>query len=294
MKPRIINLAGLSLIVLLLSNTFASVDAVANFPNWVPQNTDIEDFALLWNETTYSDNFICSDAENLSVYSQVWYSNNSQDETVSFIASAITDLDLDILKEKLSWQMNLLVAIGFPEFSGKTSWDLFIFILNQTYGDMGEVTSELTNWEAAYECNTTGTIFNYFIIGMVDESKMAISFALELNSNYWLSLLDDQMGQIIGGIVSTLLKLAAFISTLGIACPESSGDTSVPVSQISQGVTGESQYTSRDDMIDFNSKMGIFINPKAAIPGYSIGIMVGAFFLICPIVLVLESKKRHQ
>ncbi|UYP48248.1 hypothetical protein NEF87_004533 [Candidatus Lokiarchaeum ossiferum] len=293
MKTRIINLAGFSLIVLLLSNTLTSVDAVTNFPTWVPQNTDIEDFTLLWNETTYSENFICSEAENLSVYSQVWYRNNSQDETVSFIASAITDLDLDILNEKLSWQMNLLVAIGFPEFTGKTSWDLFIFILNQTYGEMGEVTSELANWEAAYECNTTGSIFNYFIIGMVDESKMALSFALELNSNYWWTLLDDQMGQIIGGIVSTLLKLAAFISTLGIECPESSGDPAVPVSQISKGVIEESQYTSREDMVDFNSKMGTFINPKAAIPGYSIGIMVGTFLLICPILFVIEFKKKH-
>lgn len=265
-------------------------------PTWVPTESDIPGYNQLWNDQIEREGFICTQ-QNLTIYTSVWYQNDSENHAVVFIAEALADLEVEFSSENLPLTSKIIIQLVFEDFSGNTGWDFFIYLLNKTYGGMYDITAELKGWNNAVECNVDETQYNYFIIGILDGTKLGVSFALVVDSDFWFGLLGEQIAAFIGGYISAIMLTVSFFLTIGYTCPSSSS-----IEQAAQGIpssnifssprSGDDTYTNRVDMLNFNSKIGLFINPKTMIPGYITGIVVGSFLIA--IIIMKKKVISHQ
>ena len=165
-------MVGTLLICVMMFSIAANVQA-AEVPEWVPKEKDISGYQLMFSNATSVENFICSDGENMTVFSQLWYKNNTASNTTVFIAQGFLDMGKDYFGE--SFSASEKITLSRMGFSGvNTRWDFFVAVMNMT-GIAQEI--EIDGWDRCIEWNLTGTWFQYMIFGTIG-TKVVISFAL--------------------------------------------------------------------------------------------------------------------
>jgi hypothetical protein len=246
-------------------------------PTWLPGDEDIEDYNLLWYHELDLENFLDPESENFTYYTQLWYQNNSEDLTTAFIGEAFVDFGDDYMDQKV----NPLIKTFLTDFDGETVWDLLVWVLEDAALDgIVDISDDLSGWDHAIELNVSDTLFRYIIIGTLD-TKFGMSFALEINQEYWFSLTEEDFGSIFGFIVESFMVIISTFTFFGspLGAQDSIQTTPKPAGPV---------YTERENMIEFNSMVGIIVNPDRGIPGYSIV----ALALASLMTVVYIKKKR--
>lgn len=275
-KVYILSVCGL--ISLMLFSMIPQQVAAETMPSWLPKETDLTDYTLLWNGSDSFDNFICSDQANISIYNQIWYKNVTANQTSAVIAQAYLDIGSKVFDEELEIDNSTrwIFDLTFPDFDGTTRWDFFVYIIDKI-GKTADITAEL-GWDHAIELNSTG-LFSYLICGTIG-TKLVISYALELKST-WFLYSDLLIATAMAGLVTGFIGFMALFTTWGAECPSPSaaGGDVIP--------TAVQQTTSRDDMIAFNKEVGETIG-GGSIDGVS-PIFVA---LIASVTIMIIIKKR--
>jgi hypothetical protein len=264
---------GTLLFFIMVFSISANVQA-AKVPDWIPDEKDISGYNLMFSNATSVENFVCQDAENMTIYSQLWYKNNSAGNTTAFIAQGFIDMGKDYFGESFSAQEKLMLsAMGFRNVN--TKWDFFVQVMNMT-GIANEI--KIEGWDRAIEYNLTGSWFQYMIFGTIG-SKVVISFALEIDQDYWWGLSQEDLGLILTIVITSFVSMVAAFSSIGATCPSSASI---------QPAAG-STYTPKEELIAFNSLIGKALAEKK-IDGFSVILVLcvsvsSAMFLI---------KKRYS
>jgi len=262
---------GAMLICIMVLSITSNVQAAA-VPEWVPTEKDISGYHLLFSNATSVENFICSDGENMTIFSQLWYKNDTSGNTTAFIAQGFLDMGKDYFGESFSTTEKLILeAAGFSNVN--TKWDLFVKVMNLT-GIATEI--KIDGWDRCIEWNLTGTWFQYMIFGTIG-TRVIISFALEINQNYWWGLTEQDLGEILTVIITSFVSMVAAFSSIGATCPSSS----------SVQPTASSSYTPKEELIAFNSLIGKALSEKK-IDGFSLVLVLS--ISIFSAILVMKKK----
>jgi hypothetical protein len=251
----------------------ANVQA-AEVPEWLPEDTDISGYHLMFSNETSVENFVCSEGENMTIFSQLWYKNDTAGNTTAFIAQGFLDMGKDYFGESFSASEKIMLsAMGFPNVN--TKWDFFVRVMNMT-GIAKEITIE--GWDRVIEWNLTGTWFEYMIFGTMG-SKVIISFALQIDQNYWWGLTQEDLGAVLTLIITSFVSLVAAFSSIGATCPSSSAVQPAAAAA----------YTPKEELIAFNTLIGKAL-PEKKIDGFSVVFMLS----ICVFSTILLIKKKYS
>ncbi len=257
--------------LIMILSISANVQA-ATIPDWVPDGKDISGYNLMYSNATSVENFICTSGENMTIYSQLWYKNNTSGNTTAFIAQGFLDLGKDYFGESFSAQDKAMLALmGFKNVN--TRWDFFVQVMNMT-GISKEI--KIEGWDRAIEWNLTGTWFQYMIFGTIG-GKVIISFALEVDQDYWWGLTTEDLGWVLTIVITSFVTMVAAFSTVGATCPSSSSV---------QPAAG-STYTPKEELIAFNQLIGKVLAEKK-IDGFSLVLVLCVS--VSSVLLIIKKK----
>src|SRR6056297_1563325 len=148
--------------------TFAAIQSVLvtaqEWPAWVPTVDDIDEYELLWQNSTEFENYYDPDAENITSYGQFWYKNDTANEVAAIAAFQMMDFGEKPWNQEISSQYSTILNTYVPEFEGETSWDLMVYFLNMSVGgEMEDIAAEL-EWDKAVLMNFSGSLFDHLIV----------------------------------------------------------------------------------------------------------------------------------
>jgi len=281
----------ITIMIFMMVPTYASA-AEAAIPDWVPKKDQVEGFGLLWNGTqTIEGNFFTGDDKaNLTFINQLWYKNDSANQVMGVIAASFVDVGENIWNEDPRPSTILCKSIfdgAFPDFKGTNRWDFFVYLMNKTTDGL-VVETTLSGFDHAMESNSTGSGFNYLLIGVVG-SRIVVSMAFDVEYYQdWFSVAALGVGALITLAINGLILGMAALTNAFIACDESMKTTSAPAS--AAVVPTAANYTSSDLVKSFTATVGKIIAPASGIPGYPVMIVAVVSLLT---VAILFKKKHH-
>ena len=291
-KTRVLLVVTLSSF-LIFSLTALELATAVDWPDYVPTDEDIDDYDVLWQNSTSIENYFDPDAANITTYASIWYQNVTEnedgEELTALLSLQIMDFDSTPWNEPIDDTIASYIQMVHPDFEGETTWDLMVYFLNQSSQGIEDV-SEDFGWTNAVLLNFTGAYFEHLIIGTLD-TKFIVTYALTLETE-WFALAEEHLYDNYNAIATAFSSMISAFMALGgegtqtSTMQEESTETVEP--------TSGTQVTDIEDLKSFTQTVGSHVEAQLedfVISGYPL--LIFGVLSALSIVRVL-TKRKHE
>ncbi len=269
--------------VLIFSTVGMRLTAAAEWPEYVPTDEDIDEYEVLWQNSTSMENYFDPDADDITTYASLWYRNITDDsnttQLTALLSLQIMDFGAQPWDKTLDGTWAALILQQVPDFDGDTVWDLMVYFLNSSTDALEDISGEL-GWSNAILLNFSGMYFNHLIVGTID-TKLVITYALTLQTS-WFTFGEEALYENFNLIAQAFNSLITGFLAIGHLMTSTTAEELVLP-------TSSNDATSVEDLKTFTASVGEVVQTDAVINGFPL-LILG--LLSAATIARIASKKK--